>query len=221
VTSYPPLDVWVATPRLELRGATDELLERLVPAVRANKGMADPAPWDDPHSFYDPDPDRRVHDWLRAIWRGRGTVNPDHWRLYFVVLIDDEPVGTQDLMGDQFATFGTVETTSWVSSDVRGRGYGTEMRAAILHLAFEGFGAREASSVAAVDNVGSNRVSERNGYERNGTTWATHNGEPVLGQRWLLRRDTWLATRRSDITMGGVEDCRATLDLPRAWPLPR
>lgn len=37
-SSYPPLNVQVHTPRLSLLGATDELLERLVPTVR--KGVA-------------------------------------------------------------------------------------------------------------------------------------------------------------------------------------
>jgi GNAT superfamily N-acetyltransferase len=34
ISSYPPLNVQVHTPRLSLLGATDELLERLLPVVR-------------------------------------------------------------------------------------------------------------------------------------------------------------------------------------------
>ena len=210
---YPPLDVRVVTPRLELCGATDELLERLAPFVRAGKATADPPPWDDPNAFYEPDPEVRVHQWLRGIWRGRGTVRPDAWRLNFVVIAGEEAIGMQDLIGDEFDSFGTVESSSWVSSDVRRRGIGTEMRSAILHLAFEGLGAEEAHSEAAVDNVGSNGISERLGYERNGTAWATHDGQPVLGQRWRLGRETWAAQRRNDIAMSGVEKCRAALGL--------
>ena len=173
--------------------------------------MADPPPWDDPCSFYEPDPDVRVRQWLQGIWRGRGSVSSKRWRLYFVGFVDGDPIGQQDLTGDHFDDFGTVESTSWVSSDARRRGIGIEMRAAILHLAFEGLGAAEAHSEAAVDNAGSNRVSERLGYERNGTAWATHQGQPVLGQRWLLRRETWALQRRDDIAMSGVEGCRAAL----------
>ena len=77
---YPPLDVRVITPRLELRGATDEVLERLAPLVRSGKAMADSPPWDDPSPFYEPDPDVRVRKWLQGIWRGRGTVSPERWR---------------------------------------------------------------------------------------------------------------------------------------------
>ena len=219
VSQYPPLDVRVVTPRIELRGATDDLLEQLAPAVRSGKATADPPPWDDPSSFYEPDPDARVRQWLQGIWHGRGTVRPEFWRLYFVVTVDDEPVGMQDVIGDHFDSFGTVETSSWVSSAARRRGIGTEMRSAVLHLAFEGLGAEEAHSEAAVDNAGSNVVSERLGYERNGTAWATHQGQPVLGQRWRLGRETWAARRRSDIVMSGVDECRAALGLQRR-PLP-
>lgn len=175
--------------------------------------MADPPPWDDPSSFYEPDPDVRVQKWMQGIWRGRGTVRPDRWRLYFVVIVDGDPVGMQDVIGDGFDSFGTVETSSWISADVRGRGIGTESRSAILHLAFEGLAAAEAHSEAAVDNAGSNAISERLGYERNGTSWATHQGKPVLGQRWLLRRATWEASRRDDVAMHGIDECRAALGI--------
>ncbi|MEM8923146.1 MAG: GNAT family protein [Actinomycetota bacterium] len=212
---YPPFAVRVTTPRLELRGATDELLERLAPLVRAGKATADPPPWDDPSSFYEPDPDRRVEGWLRGVWRGRGTLGPDAWRLYFAVIVDGEAVGMQDLTGNDFTHFGTVESTSWISSDVRGRGIGREARAAILHLAFEGLGAAEALSEAGDGNVGSNAISEALGYEPNGTSWATHQGVPVLGRRWRLLRTTWEGGRRADIEMSGVGACRATLGLDR------
>lgn len=210
---YPPFDVRVTTRALELRGATDALLGQLAPAVRDGKATADPPPWDDPSSFYENDPDRRVEGWLRGIWRGRGRVSPDAWRLHLVVLVDGAPVGMQDLIGVEFGSFGTVESSSWMVSDVRGRGLGTEARSAILHLAFAGFGAAVAMSEAAVDNLASNRISERLGYERNGTSWATHQGEPVLGQRWVLRRNVWESTRRDDIELSGVDACRETLGL--------
>ena len=210
---YAPLNVVLTPPPLQLRGATDDRLEALAPAVAAGKAMADPPPWDDPCSFYEPDPDARVRRWMQGIWRGRGTVRPDAWRLYFVVYVDGEPVGQQDLSGSDFETFGVVESTSWVASDVRQRGIGAEMRAAILHLAFHGLGASEAQSEAAVDNAGSNAVSQRLGYEPNGLSWATHRGKPVQGQRWLLDRKSWARRRRDDITLHGVAECRQALEI--------
>jgi RimJ/RimL family protein N-acetyltransferase len=213
VISYPLLDVRVSTPRLELRGATDELLDELAEVVRSGRTHADPPPYDDPMSFYEPDPDLRVARWLRAIWRGRGRVEPDAWRLYLVVMVDGRPVGEQTLSGVSFSTLGTVTTFSWLSSDLRGRGLGREMREAVLHLAFDGLGASEAASDAFVDNLGSNAVSRGLGYEPNGTEWATRQGDPALLNRWRLTRDAWEQRRRDDIELHHVEACHALLPL--------
>lgn len=207
---YAPLNVTVATPRLELRGATDDLVAALIPLVRAGQADADPPPFDDPISFYDSDPDARAEKWLRALWRARARVEPDFWRLGLVVLVEGRAVGMQDVIGNGFETFGTITTFSWLAADSRGRGLGLEMRRAALHLAFDGFGATETTSDAFVDNARSNRVSESLGYERNGTEWATRRGEPAQIQRWRLTREQWLPHRRDDITLSGVEACQRT-----------
>ena len=98
IHTYPPLNLEVRTPRLTLAGATDELLERLIPVVRAGVANAPPWPFDDPISLYEDSP-KREWEWLRSIWRGRARVDPDYWRLYFVVLLDGESIGMQDLTG--------------------------------------------------------------------------------------------------------------------------
>jgi RimJ/RimL family protein N-acetyltransferase len=208
------LNVRVHTPRLSLVGATDELLERLVPAVRAGVATEPPWPFDDPISFYEEGPEREW-SWLRAVWRGRGRVGPDFWRLYFVVVVDDEPLGMQDLIGTNFAKFGTVTTFSWLRPDARGRGLGKEMRQAILHLAFDGLGAREAGSDAFLDNRPSNHVSESLGYEPNGYDWDTRRGEPGQLRCWRLTRETWLTRRRDDIDLVAVDPCLPVLGIDR------
>jgi RimJ/RimL family protein N-acetyltransferase len=213
VLTYPAFDVSVTTPRLELRSATDDLLGQLVPLVRQGKAAAEPPPYDDPISFYEKDPEVRVQRWLQAIWRGRGRVEPDSWRLYFAVVVGGEPVGMQDLIGDRFSTLGSVTTFSWLSADARGMGLGREMRAAVLQLAFEGLGAREASSDAFLDNHASNAVSRALGYAENGTDWDTRQGEPALLQRWRLTREAWMPQRRSDIDLRGVAACRTLLSV--------
>jgi RimJ/RimL family protein N-acetyltransferase len=211
---YPPLNVVVRTPRLELRGATDELLALLAPVVRDGVVDPDEAPFDDPMSLYADGPEREWR-WLRGIWAGRARVDPQSWRLYFVVMVGGVATGMQDVIGQNFDSLGTVGTFSWLAPAYRGRGLGTEMRAAAIELAFAGLGAREASSDAFVDNAASNRVSQALGYEPNGTEWATRRGEPALMLRWKLTRERWESRRREDITLVGVDPCRAVLGLPR------
>jgi RimJ/RimL family protein N-acetyltransferase len=212
-SSYPPLNLAVRTPRLSLAAATDDLLERLVPVVRAGLvSDGEPAPFDDPMSLYEDSPTREWR-WMRAIWAGRSRVDAEFWRLYFVICDVGEPIGMQDLMSTDFATFGTVETFSWLAPASRGRGLGKEARTAILHLAFAGLGAREASSEAFTDNHASNGVSEALGYTRNGTTWATRRGQAAEVLRWRLTRDAWAPRRRTDIELSGVQECRPVLGL--------
>jgi RimJ/RimL family protein N-acetyltransferase len=214
VHAYAPLNVTVTTPRLELRGATDDLLVALAPLVAEGQADADPPPFDDPISFYESDPDVRVQKWLRAVWRSRARVEPGFWRLGLVVVVDGHPVGMQDVIASEFATFGTVTTFSWLAADHRGRGLGLEMRQAALHLAFDGFAAAEAGSDAFADNAASNRVSEALGYARNGTDWATRRGQPALLHRWRMTREQWLPGRRDDIRMSGVQACLEVFQPP-------
>ena len=216
---YPPFQLEVATPRLRLLGATDERLERLTPIVRAGVVRDDEKPFDDPFSFYEASPTREWR-WLRGIWRGRARTEPEWWRLYFVVEVDGDLVGMQDLIAEDFPKFRAVTTFSWLAPDARGRGIGREMRAAILHLAFAGLGANEATSDAFVDNAASNAVSRALGYEENGTDWATRRDEPCRLQRWILSRATWEAAARPDIRLSGIEECLPLLGLSAQEGLP-
>ncbi|WP_433306001.1 GNAT family N-acetyltransferase [Actinoplanes sp. CA-030573] len=209
-STYPPLNLRVRTPRLTLAAATDELLERLAPVVRAGVVAEGEVPFDDPISLYEDSPVREWR-WMQAVWRGRARVDASFWRLYFVVCDDGEPVGMQDLIGRDFAALGTVTTFSWLAPAARGRGLGREARAAILHLAFEGFGAREATTDAFADNHASNRVSELVGYTPNGTAWATRRGEPAELRCWRMTRERWAERRRDDIELSGVEECKPVL----------
>ncbi|MDR6319400.1 GNAT family N-acetyltransferase [Actinoplanes couchii] len=212
--TYPPLNVRIRTPRITLAGASDDLLERLVPLVRAGIADTEPWPFDDPIAFYADSPEREWR-WLRGIWAGRGKVTPDAWRLYFAVLVDGEPAGMQDLTARNFTRFGTVTSFSWLAPGFRGRGLGREMRTAILHLAFAGLDAREAGSDAFTDNEPSNHISRALGYEPNGTDWDTRRGQPALIQQWRLTRENWEKNRRDDITLSGVPQCREVLALPK------
>lgn len=205
MASDPRAQIIVTTPPLQLHEASDALLDRLAPLVHSGQAGADPPPYDDPMSLYESDPDLRVQRWRQAIRRGRVQLDSDSWRRYFVVVVEEEPVGMQDLIADQITTHGTVATFSWLAADFRGQRLGREMRHAILQLALDGLGAREATSSAFLDNGGSNAISRALGYEPDGIEWQTRCGEPARMQRWRLSCEVWQRVRRDDIQLDGVD----------------
>src|SRR5260221_13370270 len=62
-------------------------------------------------------------------------------------------------------------TGAWLGRRYQGRGIGTQMRAAVLHLAFGGLGAQQAVSAAFEDNPASLRVSRKLGFRDDGIEW--------------------------------------------------
>jgi hypothetical protein len=90
----PLLDAAVRTPELSLAGATDDLLERLVPIIAEGVVSTGQMPFDDPMRLYEDGP-QCEWTWLRKIRAGRARVGPQFWRFYFVVMVEDTPVGMQ------------------------------------------------------------------------------------------------------------------------------
>src|SRR6185312_6461241 len=120
---------------------------------------------------------------------------------------DGDIVGVQDVQGERFALLKSVATGSWLGRRYQGKGIGTEMRAAILHLAFAGLGAEYASSGAFADNDASIAVSRRLGYDevtrrrvvrRDAATWMID---------FRLERTRWEEQRRDDIVIVNLEPC--------------
>jgi hypothetical protein len=91
-STYPPLNLAVRTPRLTLAAATDDLLERLVPVVRAGLVNEDePPPFDDPMTFYLDSPDRE-QAWMRRVWAGRSRIDESFWRIELAGVAECKPV---------------------------------------------------------------------------------------------------------------------------------
>jgi RimJ/RimL family protein N-acetyltransferase len=209
---WPFFDLVVRTPGLELRYATDALLEEL--AVLHAAGVLRPGtePFDGDATFYDPGPG--TLRWLKGQWSARSKTAPEWWVLMFAVVVDGRAVGGQEMTGVEFAKTRTVNTFSWLGRDFQGRGLGKEMRAAALHLAFDSLGAERAESDCFDDNGPSRGVSLALGYEENGSaSWPRPSGG-APATRYLLTRDRWeLAGRRQDVTVEGVEACLPLLGL--------
>lgn len=203
---WPLLDLRIKTPRLELRAPTEGDFVELVDVIRG--GVHDVAtmpflvPWTDAPS---PALERGSMQWW---WRQWAEWSPEHWHLTAAVFVDGRPVGVQDLGAEQFRATRTVTTGSWLGLPYQGQGLGTEMRSAVLHLAFDGLGAVEAYSGAWADNAPSLAVSARLGYVPNGEQLLLRRGQPARQIGLRLTRAIWEHHRRDDIEIEGLEACR-------------
>jgi RimJ/RimL family protein N-acetyltransferase len=204
-TIWPFAALRVTTPTLELRYPDDDDLVALAHAAAEGIHDAERMPFFVPWTrAQPPELERNV---LQHGWGRRSALTRDDWSLPFAVCVDGDVVGVQDLFAKQFSVRRTVESGSWLTQRAQGRGIGTEMRAAVLHLAFAGLGAEEALSGSFVDNPASAAVSRRHGYAPNGEEIRAREGEAARLQRWVLTRASWTPQRRDDIRIAGLEAC--------------
>jgi RimJ/RimL family protein N-acetyltransferase len=103
----------------------------------------------------------------------------DDWELGLVVFYRGRPVGSQSVRAERFAETKRVTTGSWLGREWQGQGLGTEMRAAVLQLAFGGLAANVAVSGAVAGNPQSLGVSRKLGYEVVGAHLVSPRGEPL------------------------------------------
>src|SRR4051812_31053178 len=154
---WPLYRLRLRTPRLELRLPDPDDLGAL--AGQAAAGVHDPAvqpfivPWTEA------DPATVARNAIQWHWATLGRWSAESWSLPLVVVAEGAVIGTQDVGAQHFARLREVHTGSWLGRAHHGRGYGTEMRAAVLHLAFAGLGAESATSEAFADNHASYGVS--------------------------------------------------------------
>ncbi len=211
---WPLFGLRVRTPILELRYPDDELVAAL--ADLAAHGIHDPTtmpfgvPWTDAH------PGDLERNSLQHYWECRGSWTAASWRAQFAVLVDGQPVGVQGLWADDFPALGKFESGSWLGRAYQGQGLGTEMRAAMLHLAFAGLGAALAVTSAWEDNAASLAVTERSGYEPNGEDLRLRRGVPTRLLLFRLERPRWEQRRRHDIEILGLEECRTMFTGPKS-----
>jgi RimJ/RimL family protein N-acetyltransferase/predicted GNAT family acetyltransferase len=180
----------IHTPRLDLRLATRAELRALAEVARRGIHPRSEMPftvaWTDgvsSPSFVDAFVAH--HEDRLAAWKR------SNWTLNLVAFHRGRPIGSQAIRAQSFARTRRVETGSWLGRRWQRRGLGTEMRAAVLELAFRGLGAREAWSGAHDDNIASFRVSEKLGYAVDGEEWHRPRGERVHTVRLVRRRRGW------------------------------
>lgn len=216
---WPLFDLRVRTPRIELRNPTDE--DACEIAALAAKGVHAPdfmpftVPWTQQPS---PQLERGT---LQHFWGLRANWSVEELHLNLVVECDGELVGCQGFGAKKFPILRTISSGSWLGVAHQGKGLGKEMRAAMLHLAFEGLGTRIAYSAAFEDNAPSRAVSTAVGYEENGDNWEVRQGVAARQVEFKLSRERWLERRRDDIVIENLEPCLPMFGLaPDLSPLP-
>jgi RimJ/RimL family protein N-acetyltransferase len=202
---WPLFQLRLRTPRLELRLPNDSDLADL--ASLAALGVHDPD--DQPFAvpWTDASPAERARSTIQYNWSQRAAWQPHKWSLDLVVVHDGTVVGTQGMEAADFAILREVATGSWLGQAHHGQGIGTEMRVAVLHLAFAGLGALYATSGAFTDNLASLAVSRKLGYVDNGNDRQVRRGRPATTQRLRLDLATWQLIPRVPVTIIGLEPC--------------
>ena len=137
----------------------------------------------------------------------RATWTPESWRLELGVWRGRDPIGFQGLAVETppYAEHRRIVTGSWLGRTRQGHGYGTEMRAAALELAFGRLGGRTAVSAYAEGNDASRRVSEKLGYSVVGEEWLSPRGTPLRHVRVELPVESWAGELPVEIE--GLHDC--------------
>jgi RimJ/RimL family protein N-acetyltransferase len=204
-------DVWplfglrLRSERLVLRMPTDDDLLELLELAQAGIHPPDEMPFGVAWSTK-PSPDFE-RGFMQYHWMLRGSWSPTHWELALITELDGVLIGTQSIGADEFAVHRTVATGSWLGRAHHGRGFGKEMRAAVLGFSFDGLGARVATTSAFLDNAASNAVSRGLGYEENGFGSLAPDGMARVTQNFRMTVEGWQARPRPALTIEGLEPC--------------
>jgi RimJ/RimL family protein N-acetyltransferase len=200
----PLFQLRLRTPHLELRLGTSEELAELGRLAREGIHPPDEMPfavaWTD-RSAEDDFVENVVeyHEATLRDWKA------ENWRLNLLVFTSGELAGSQSINAEHMASRREVNTGSWLGKRFQRRGLGTEMRAAVLELAFRELGAVRATSGAIVGNEASKRVSEKLGYTITGTSSVSPRGKPLAHYDLMIEKAAWIAPVPVEIS--GLASC--------------
>ena len=206
MSTAPLYALGLRTPRLQLRPATQKELVEL--GGLAREGIHPPEempfeiPWTDQseeegfvESFVE------FHETALREWQ------PEKWSLNLIVFLEGQPIGSQSVGAENVATTREVSSGSWLGQRFQRQGLGTEMRSAVLELAFRELGAEAAISASMFGNEASKRVSARLGYEVTGTSSSAPRGQPQEKYDLRLERTAWRSP--IPVEIAGLEPCLA------------
>lgn len=205
---WPLRHLVLRTPRLTLRPDDDAGLYEL--AALALRGVHPPEEMPFLTAWTDQPPDNLVRSSVQHFWRARAQLTATDWSVNFLVRHGGQVIGVQELSGKQFAITREVSTGSWLGLSHQRQGFGTEMRAAVLLLAFDHLSASIARSGALADNAASLRLSEKLGYRTDGANIVARRGVAATEIRLVLEPSHFV---RPDWTLqaDGLDGCRQML----------
>jgi RimJ/RimL family protein N-acetyltransferase len=186
---WPLFALRLVTERLVLRPVTDADLPAIVDAVDA--GVHEPGfmPFSVP--WTEKPPPERARGLAQHVWKARTEWSTNRWVLHLVVTLDGVPIGMQDAFTTDFPVMREATTGSWLTQSMQGKGYGKEMRAALLTLLFDGLDTEIARTAARVDNMPSLGVTRSLGYAENGRQRIAPYDKPVDLLRFEMTRAAW------------------------------
>jgi RimJ/RimL family protein N-acetyltransferase len=217
IDHWPLRGLRVSTPRLELRLPDENELAALADLAAEGIHEPDRMPFSVP--WTDLPPADRARSVIQHHWLRQGNWSPDNWALNLAVFEDGNAVGLQSITGRDFSVLREVHTGSWLGARYQRRGIGTEMRGAVLHLAFEGLHAEEATSGAFADNAASFAVSRKLGYELDGVERLVVRGRRTTVRRLRLTRERWEENHHVPVSISGLAPCLPLFGLPTTFPL--
>ncbi len=209
--AWPLFGLRIRSEHLVLRLPTDDDLIALLDLAKAGIHPPDEMPFGVAWSVVEGA--AFDQDFVAHHWSARGSWSVDDWRLNLLVEADRRPIGSQSVWGREYPIHRTVDTGSWLGRTFQGRGLGKEMRSAVLSFAFDGLGARFATSGAFLDNAASNAVSRSLGYEENGRGSLAPQGVARETQLFRMSAESWRSRPRPPVEIEGLDACRGMFGL--------
>ncbi|MFD4634852.1 GNAT family N-acetyltransferase [Streptomyces sp. NPDC058284] len=213
---WPLTQLILTTPDLVLRIPDDDQLDVL--AQVAADGVLPPGAVYFPQPWASGSPEETARNVVQNHWWARGDWREDNWRLLLAVFHEGKPIGQQNLSARSFRITREARTGFWLGRRYQGRGFGTQMRFAALHLAFDHLDAERVTSCAFADNAASRRVSEKLGYTPNGVRRLTADGRLVEVHDAVITAHDWARSVQPATPAEGVDGCRHLFGLPSAAP---
>ncbi|SDT77473.1 GNAT family N-acetyltransferase [Actinoplanes derwentensis] len=114
------------------------------------------------------------------------------------IVEDGRIIGRVNLNNVVHGAFQSASVGYWVSADAAGRGVASAAVAAVVEAAFTTYGLHRVEAGTVLSNVRSQRVLERNGFERFGMApgylriageWRDHYLYQLLSDKWLAGRE--------------------------------